>query len=482
MSEEIEMPNRRETLKALIVPSKETSPEIQIIEPDSFVPGLIAVIPTHDDRVNGGNRNETVKVLFQGIAAQMGSYNGPLSVVVADNGISQNLCHDLTEMAKSLNVPLYIADARPRPDHPEDRRQAYALNKALEFISESSAINGQLRARGILFEDDDTVPLPHTFEILDRNLWSIKDAVAVVPKSIRVDRIDSDVYSRHSEVYERRFSQISQNQSPVAFPISSLPNRVDWATMMALGGEIHIKGAMILLKRDTAEKIMKRTGGILFQSGAVEGVSADMILKLALDNEGKSYLIPEAEFLDQWRITPAERLRQAARWAREHVNIASDLVYIGRIKPGISIFEPAQSVDGSKEVWSEWTIPTSDMSSAIIINPRQLESLLPLAKQKCEEMELGILGKGYTPEIISKGLERLKSVLDFIKYSRSGNYPINPRTDLPTPEYSTHKYSQEEFTMRNIVQIFGNIMGNDDISTGKEFADSPFKFLYGVHQ
>lgn len=422
--------NSEVTLRRLSVLAL-TRPQPQAEAIKEYRPGATVLIPIHTDE-----RLSSVEHTLRSLCNQ-GEKTRDLSIVIADNGISNEGRSHIKELAKQNGLAsLTFADARPTS--PEYKNAAHARNKALECIRQLAAQHPEYRQDGILMLDSDTALLPGAVEELEKTYRKRQGTVAVTARNIAVPNIDSNTQA----TYFREVDS-SSSQERALPKLYEQGKHVDVSSIIAFGSDVATKTCGLFVDKRTINRLSKPF--VIMPKGSSE----DMLLTVALNNMGEIWHNPKAVVLDQARGSPEQTKKQRKNWGEDHVILFSDLVSIGLVSKGLYVLEPRQNV------WVEWKVPNSDPITGIIINPNQLKDLsLKLKADITNESDL-------RSDDFKEGLKILERITRYIDLTRE-HAPMTLRTDLPRPiepNPTQNRFSPEALTGL----LAGNILGMHEI-------------------
>lgn len=416
---------RRSSILALTKPAE---PHREIVR--EYHPGATVLIPIHTDE-----RLPSIEHTLRSLSTQ-GEKTRDLSIVIADNGISNEGRQHIEEFAKQNGLN-HLAFADARPTSLEHKNAAHARNKALELIRWLVIQHPEYRQDGILMLDSDTALLPGAVEELEKTYRKREGTVAVTAKNITVPNIDTDAQS----TYLKEANSSSQER---ALPkLYEQGKHVDISSIVAFGSDVATKTCGLFVDKKTINRLSKPF--VIMPNGSSE----DMLLTVALNNMGDIWHNPRAVVLDQARETPEQTKKQRKNWGRDHAILFTDLVSMGLAPKGLHILEPRG------DIWAEWKVPNSDSIAGLIINPDQLKNLSLRLKEdianesypRSDELEEGI-----------KTLERITRHIDLTR----NQTPTKIRTDLPQPIEPNP--AQTRFSPEALIGLLaGNIQGMHEV-------------------
>ncbi len=419
---------RRSSILAL------TKPETQKESIKEHNPGAVVIIPIHSDK-----RLATIEHTLRSLANQ-GEKTRELSIVIADNGISNEGRTKIQEIASNLILNnLQFADARPTsPDH---KNPAYARNKAIELVRELTREHEGYRQDGILMVDSDTALLPGAVDELEKTYRNHRDTVAVTSRNIGVPNIDQPTQVTY-------FKELDSTQNERLLPkLYKQGGHIDVASIAAFGSDVATKTCGLFVDRNTIFRLSKPFVTMPHGSGE------DMLFTVALNNMGEIWHNPNAILLDQARETPEQTLQQRKNWGQDHALLFADLVSMGLAPKGLYVLEPRD------KVWVEWKVPNSYPITGFIINPNQLKDL---SSRLREDILKSSEALGLTmPGELGSGIEILQRLIRHIDLVRN-EASVKIRTDLPEPIEPNP--TQTRFRPESLIGLLaGNILGMQEI-------------------
>lgn len=424
--ENSEIALRRSSVLALTRPE----PRKEVI--NEYHPGATVLIPIHTDE-----RLSSVEHTLRSLSKQ-GEKTRELSIVIADNGISNEGRFHIQELAKQNRLThLTFADARPTS--PEQKNAAHARNTALELIKQLAKEHPEYRQDGILMLDSDTALLPGAAGELEKTYREHEGTVAVTARNIAVPNIDSTTQATY-------FREVDSSLQERVLPkLYEQGQHVDVSSIVAFGSDVATKTCGLFVDRKAINRLGKPF--VTMPNGSSE----DMLLAVALNNMGEIWHNPRAVVLDQARENSSQTKKQRKNWGEDHTILFADLVSMGLASQGLHVLEPRG------EAWVEWKVPHSDPITGFVINPNQLKDLsLRLRK----DISDGSADFG-NPDALEEGIRTLERITKHIDITRSQtSYKI--RTDLPEPiepNPTQTRFSPEALTGL----LAGNIQGMHDI-------------------
>lgn len=471
---------------------------------------VVMVMPTYDDPHKP--RAELAEVAIESIRQQMGDgFQGPLTLVVADNGMSVSQRQRISAAAAMRGVDLHIADALPVDNG--DRRQrtaAYARNKALKEICELARHDERFRGSSIALLDDDGAIGPGALDIMQDTMERF-GAAAVTANATKTTELSFDRLRNFREQVLAREQvdgldalRTKASQGAHVMPPMFGAHGVDMNSIVAFSGDVSTKTAFLLLRRASVDKLAKSGGPFLsYPHGSFE----DMLLGLSLTVDGPIVRQGGAHYLDQVSTDNRILFRQKSRWGRDHVLAVNDFKQVGNVLPGLHIMEPRRiSVDigpngsGASELrWMQWTIPASSLPRpdmvGFVLSPSEIrraaQHLRNVVESQPDEIPV-FFGPDFNAEKLMRGLAIVQRILRTIDSHRRAlsETAVIIRSDLPIPmrdHYPDSLFQNSEDERAAYAQLAGNLMGMIDLldeeSSGQPISGNfPPAFLLGVRQ
>lgn len=417
---------RRSSILALTQPK----PHGEIVK--EYHPGATVLIPIHTDE-----RLPSIEHTLRSLSNQ-GEKTRDLSIVIADNGISNIARLHIQELAKQIGL-VYLTFADARPTSPEQKNAGHARNKAIELIRQLAIEHPEYRQDGILMLDSDTALLPGAVEELEKTYRKREGTVAVTARNIAVPNIDSNTQATY-------LKEVDSSSQERALPkLYEQGKHVDIASIVAFGSDVATKTCGLFVDKRTLDRLSKPF--VVMPKGSGE----DMLLTVALNNMGEIWHNPKAVILDQARESPKQTKKQRKNWGEDHAILFADLVSMDLAPKGLHVLEPRENV------WAEWKVPNSDPITGLIINPDQLKDLSLRLKKDISD---GSVDLGNSDDL-EEGIKTLERITRHIDLTRNQTL-TKIRTDLPEPIEPNP--AQTRFSPEALTGLFaGNILGMHEI-------------------
>lgn len=469
-------------------------------------PRIVMVMPTYNDLKK--DRSALATVALESLRLQfVDGFRRPLTLVVADNGMSDEQRRCIVAEAQKRGIEIHIADARPQSkDRPEQRTAAYARNMALKEICGLASTDARFRGSSIALLDDDGALGPGAMRLMTDALDAESRAAAVTACATKVPDLTLEVLDKfRAQVLSGVSGDVEALVSAGRGKAKLLPplfgqHGVDMGAIVAFSGDISAKTAFLMLRRSAIEPLLDRGGPfVTYPSGSFE----DMLLGLSMSVQGRLVRQGAAKYLDQVSTDSRLLLPQKSRWGRDHVLAVNDLRLNGNILPGLHILEERRcseaggSGTGSSTRWVQWTVPAEDLPleeiAGFVVCPNEVERYASNLERLIDEKPLEItqfFGAEFTPDKLKRGLEVFSRISKIVRNFReqSSDYPVTVRNDLPPPprDHSPDSFVESPGCSRaGYAQMAGNLLGVVELME-KGYIDKasqlPQAFIFGVRQ
>lgn len=405
------------------------------------------IIPSHGDVQREEQVELTLTVLGEQVPRfQSRPYDHPVTVVIADNGMTDDFGRFVRGCAEYHGLETKIINARPRNE--QEKNPAFARNRALESIAREEPVPGDT----IVFIDDDSTFGPHALEGLDTTLRERErlNTVAVFGNVVATPTLTFNSY--HNTEWT------TKGGIRVLPSLFKADGTYDLAAMVAFSSQVAGKLNGIAIQRHALDRFPTDSRRPFVTMPHKSG--EDMAFMAALSRTGNIVQDSSITVLDPIRPDAHQTAQQQRRWGHDHVILATHLQKLGLLNDGLSVLEPDE--DGS---WKEWKLPGTEHLQGCVINPAEIRALVQ------HFPNLSQLGLSVTPDALQYSSE----LLDVIDAAR-GNSTATPRTDLP--RQANNGCVRGSLDVK-VSRLAGNLEG---MFAQKYYAESPQTIVLGTRQ